>query len=59
MIAVIDKLGAPFSASVSVPILEVSQQKQILENCGRNLFNVQAEQTMLTFLKFHVAGPRQ
>lgn len=44
---------------VSVPIFEVSQQKQILENCDRNLFNVQAEQTTPTFLKFNLAGSRQ
>lgn len=59
----VDKVLSKFqddnNRKLGVPILKASQQKQISENCGRNLLNVKAELTMPTFLKFHLAGLTQ
>lgn len=56
---VLSKFSDDNSGKIGVPILQASQQKQISENCGRNLFNVRAELTVPTFLKFLLADMMQ
>lgn len=46
----VDKVLSKFqddnNDKLEIPILQALQQKQISENCGRNLFNVQSELTV-------------